>query len=577
MNTNTKYQEIEKQLEELKRQQEKLLQMKKQKAERKAKKEAIASSQVNKSPSPVKPHKPSDRTINIKPRYLAEDFKAESRKESQIPQGSTSYFLKALEENQNQDQSEKADARKLLNSRIYTFDKDLVCEPISVNEKEYFSGKQISKRYLTHESLAKFLEDKKVLRLSKLFAKVSPPEFEEPRYANWVVIGIISKKSIPRGTSDNKSKYITMTLTDFKLNIDIHIFGPAVEKYVKLRLGDIIAILNPEIYIWRPDHNGMIKSFSLSIKHTHDSILEIGKARDFGLCQSLKRDGTVCGTPIDKSLEDCCFFHKELRIRKTAGKRMELNGSFNLRSPTKNGRKQQFLMGGKDDMGNYKNSTIFEDRYAPKVDRTSKSMVYFSNPHAGKAFFNDSYQNPEILKNIEEKKRKIQERKKEATLRAKLLRLGEKSAVTKPTISNEEKLALQKKKALLKTAFQGDALQNLGYDPTSKPHSKGVLDADELIDKEDNVLRELNTLAQKKKISLGHSKEEVEKRKQQRHEADRLMKRIRSRKDEDEKGVEVSQKSVELDSDSDSDSSDNDDEINREAYKKFRLSQSAKG
>lgn len=550
--------------------------MKKLKAEKRAKKEALVSSQVNKSPSPVKMRTNNDKPIDIKPRNLSQELQGKSRSKSSLPDGSTSYFVKMLEENQNNDQAEKADARKLLNSRIYTFDKDLLCEPISVDEKEYFSGKQISKRYLKHDALVKFLEDKKVLRLSKLFAKVSPPEFEEPRYANWVVIGIISKKSMPKGTSDNRSKYITMTLTDFKLNIDVHIFGPAVEKYVKLRLGDIIAILNPEIYIWKPDHTGIIKSFSLSIKHTLDSILEIGKARDFGLCQSLKRDGTVCGTPIDKSLEDCCFYHKELRIRKTAGKRMELNGSFNMRSPTKNGRKQQFLMGGKDNMGNYKNSTIFEDRYAPKVDRTSKSMVYFSNPHAGKAFFDDSYQNPDILKNIEEKKRKIQEHKKEAVLKAKLLRLGEKPKAPKPIVTDEEKFALQKKKALLKTAFQGDALQSLGYDPTSKPNSKGVMDANELIDKDDSVLGELNSLAQGKKISLGHSKEEVKRRKEQRSEADRLMKRIRAKKDEQ---VNSRAKSVELDSDSDSDSSDDDEddgETNREAYKKFKLSQNTK-
>lgn len=502
---------------------------------------------------------------------------------------STSYFVKMLEETHSTDQNEKEEAKRLLNSRIYTFNQDLVCEPFTVNEKEYFSGQNISKRYLKHDSLAEFLSDKKVLRLPKLYAKTAPPNFEEPRYANWVVIGIISKKTTARPTSDGRSKYITMTLTDYKLNIDVLIFGKSVEKYVKLRLGDVIAILNPDIFPWKPDAQGIIRSFSLSIKQSFDCVLEIGKAKDFGLCQSLKKDGTICGTPINKSTEDCCFYHKELRLRKTQGKRMELNGSFNLRSPTKNGKKQQFLMSRKDNEGNYSNSTIFEDRYAPKVDRVSKLLVYFSNPHASRAFFDDTYQNPELLKNIDEKKRKIKERKKESELRAKLLRLGEKPAVKKVPLSKNDQDAIHKKKALLKTSFQEESLRNIGYDPTSKPNSKGVLESDETILKNETLLNELSSITQNRTINLGLSKEEAAKRKQQRSEADNMIKKIKAKESLSQKEVLYDSarkkkqkeaedlKDVELDSGSDSDS-DFEFEVERnkteDAYRKFKLSQS---
>lgn len=550
-----------------------LLEKKKRKVELQARKKATA--EVSRSPSPVKQKR--SNIEDVKPKNLTRDL---THSNDTDQKGSTSYFIKMLDESQDHDQNEKDEARKLLSSRIYTFDEDLVCEPFAVNEKEYFSALNVSKRYLTHEALSSILEEKKILRLPKLYAKVAPPTFDEPRYANWVVIGIISKKSSPRATSDNRSKFMTIALTDFQLTVDILIFGKNVEKYVKLRVGDIVAILNPEIYIWKPDSQGVIRSFSLSIKHSYDCVLEIGKARDFGLCQSMKRDGTICGTPINTSKEDCCFYHKELRIRKTQGKRVELNGSFSLRSPTKNGRKQQFLMGGKDNKGNYSNSSIVEDRYAPKVDRISKSLVYFSNPHAGKAFFNDSYQNPDILKNIEEKKRKIQERKKESALRAKLLRLGDKPIEKKAPISKEEQIALQKKKALLKTAFQKDTLKNIGYDPTSKPNAKGVLDSDEVGDANETVLNEFSSLTQNKNINLGLSKEELAKRKEQRVQADSLMKRLKDR-EEKMKRESLQEtftkkrkgKDVNLDSESDSDFEVEGGDT-KDAYIKFKLSQS---
>jgi len=582
---------VDEELKELERKRQLLLERKKKKKKERERKEALT--EVSKSPSPVKTLVSKVPANELRPRNLTQELIGNTRSVNESikrkeDNGSTSYFVKMLEEGHSNDQAERDEARKLLSSRIYTFSEDLECEPFAVDEKEHYSGKNISKRYLTHDALTKIFEDKKVLRISKLFAKVAPPSFQEPRYPNWVVIGIISKKTVPKGTSDSKSKYITMTLTDFKLHVDVHIFGTAVEKYNKLRLGDVIAILNPEIFLWKPDSKGVIRSFSLSIKHTFDCILEIGKSKDFGLCQSLKRDGTMCGTPIDTSFQDCCVFHKELRIRKTQGKRMELNGSFNLRSPTKNGRKQQFLMGGKDKKGDFSNSAIVEDRYAPKVDRVSKSLVYFSNPHAGRAFFDEKYQNPDIMKNLEDKKRKIQERKKESELKAKLLRLGDKSHVKKAIpMTEEEKSEVQKKKALLKTAFQGSSLQSIGYDPTSKPHTKGVLDSEELGENNESLLDELSSLAQSKNISLGKSKEELAKHKELRSEAAKMMKRIKAKEEalekdakgetkELQKSREVIRKKydreVELDDASYSDS-DSDFEVEggdtKDAYAKF--------
>ncbi|CCH43820.1 Minichromosome maintenance protein 10 [Wickerhamomyces ciferrii] len=543
---------------------------------REAKQKQAAINEVQRSPSPVKSIRSNDQQHSIKPKNLNQDLLKANDPQSRSDassEGTTSYFINSLNEHQNKVQDDREEARKLMASRIYTFDSDLACEPFTVDEKEYFSGKQISKRYLTHDALSRFLEDKKVLRIPKLFAKVCPPTFEEPRYPNWIIIGVLSKKSVPKGTSDKRSKFMTLTLTDFKMTVDIHMFGDSVEKYIKLRVGDIIAVLNPQIYIWKPDQQGIIRSFSLSIKHSYDCIMEIARARDFGTCQSLKKDGNVCGTPIDISIEDCCSFHKELRIRKTAGKRMELNGSFNMRSPTKNGRKQQFLMGGMDNKGNVKNSTIIEDRYAPKVDRQSKSMVYFSNPNAGKAFFDDSFQNPDILKNLEEKKRKRQEQKKERELKAKMMRLGEKPTVVKESMSQADKDLLLKKKALTGTAFPGQSVKAIGYDPTSKPHVKGILGSDELFDKNDESLNELLSITSKKTINLGLSKEERAKRAEQKAQATKMWKRLQ----EKERIRKENIGKIDLDSGSNSSDSDSDFEVKtdgkKDAYLKFKQSQ----
>ncbi|SCV02586.1 LAMI_0H00848g1_1 [Lachancea mirantina] len=436
----------------------------------------IRSNSINKEVKAVE-NTPREKSHNFRNNINATKGRDENGTTLKSCEGhSTPYFTEKFAQIKKREDYEIRRAEEFLRRRTHTFDSSRFTndrEPQVVNEKEKFSGKWISRRFITHGELSELLDDKKVLRLPKLFSKVRPPKFTEPEYPNWVVFGVLTNKSDIKMTSSKKpSKFFKLTLSDFKYTIDVFVFNKAnVEKYFNLKVGDIIGILNPDILPWRPsriendESSGYtVKSFNLSIRHESDCIIEIGTSRDFALCPVTDSStGKCCGTAIDRSTEDRCQYHQETRFRKVNAQRLELNGNKSLRAPTQNGLTQTLYQKSSKNRKNYE---LFTEKTGQGLqDGSRQNKLYFSNPNYAKAFFDQTYQNPDILANLESKRRKIKNDSKETLLQRQLASAIKKSSST--TTDNLDQQTRDKMRSTTERALQNGLMNKIGFDPTN--------------------------------------------------------------------------------------------------------------
>ncbi|SCU93494.1 LAME_0F03994g1_1 [Lachancea meyersii CBS 8951] len=480
---------IQDQLKELERQSKDLQERLRLKEERRKNLSQLVRTKVEIPASPRKKStepvlstiKPRESTIIRHPRESDHNV-AQKAPQSSNPANTTSYFLENFANVRKTEEQRVQHRDDLMNCRVHTFKglKDSKPrEPLLVDEKEQYTGCWITRRYVATAELDELFKDIKILRLPKLFGKVRPPKFSEPDYANWVATGIISFKSAVKLTSASKpAKYFKFTMTDFQHNLDVYVFGNKnVEKYYNLRSGDVIAILNPDILPWRPstvsndEFSGqVVKSFNLSIRHNYDCILEIGTSKHLAFCQIYnKSTGKVCGSPINKSSTDRCEYHQEVRFRQINAQRIELNGSTPLRSPTKNGKKQA-LYGNSTSKKKY---ALLPDKYAAQPqDRESQNTLYFSNPNYARAFFDDSYQNPDLLNNLENKRRKLRDTAKDKLLQTQIDKaVGQKNAEAFKNKTHHEQRSMQQ---ATEQALASGLVKGIGFDPT-KGRMKDVL------------------------------------------------------------------------------------------------------
>lgn len=115
-----------------------------------------------------------------------------------------------------------------------------------------------------------------------------------------------------------------MGLTDLKWEIDLFLFDSAFDKFWKLTPGTVVAILNP-IFMPPPKNKTDTGKFSLTLNSNADTILEVGNARDLGFCKTIKKDGKVCDSWVDKRHSEFCDFHVNATLEKTQKGRMEIN------------------------------------------------------------------------------------------------------------------------------------------------------------------------------------------------------------------------------------------------------------
>ncbi|KAH0343812.1 hypothetical protein KCU83_g8616, partial [Aureobasidium melanogenum] len=212
---------------------------------------------------------------------------------------------------------------------------------------ESFSSLHLAKRKLPHTTLARALDGKEIYTIPRLLKEIKAPTYESPDCeTDFVVLAVIASKSTPFDTrpkhkqtssveddDSGSTKFMVMTLTDLKWEVDLFLFDTAFEAFWKMTPGTVIAILNPSIM--PPKTNQHSGKFSLKLASSEDSVMEIGSARDLGFCTALRKDGQECHSWVNTRKTKFCEFHIELAVNKTRASRMEVNTMYHPNSKYK--------------------------------------------------------------------------------------------------------------------------------------------------------------------------------------------------------------------------------------------------
>ncbi|KAI0100255.1 hypothetical protein GGR51DRAFT_357054 [Nemania sp. FL0031] len=203
---------------------------------------------------------------------------------------------------------------------------------------EPYSSIHLKKRIIPHLTLTRNLAGKKTYVIPDLLQQVKAPEFELPDVEQDIVVfGILASKSDPKvhknnasnvkeklEADPNRAKYMVITLVDLKWELELFLFNTGFERYWKLTPGTLLAILNPTI-MPPPPHRTDTGRFSLVINSGHDTILEVGTARDLGFCKSVKKDGALCSSWVNSKRTEYCEFHMNLALSKKRLARQDVN------------------------------------------------------------------------------------------------------------------------------------------------------------------------------------------------------------------------------------------------------------
>ncbi|KAF5376070.1 hypothetical protein D9615_007682 [Tricholomella constricta] len=102
----------------------------------------------------------------------------------------------------------------------------------------------------------------------------------------------------------------------------------AFESMAKLKEGDVIALLNPRIlkpYQRSNDSPHPVTNILAITPESASSIMNVGRARDLGMCSVLKRDNSVCGSWVDKRVSDVCEYHVQHAVERRRAGRAEFS------------------------------------------------------------------------------------------------------------------------------------------------------------------------------------------------------------------------------------------------------------
>ncbi|TDZ40313.1 DNA replication licensing factor mcm10 [Colletotrichum trifolii] len=199
---------------------------------------------------------------------------------------------------------------------------------------EPYSSFHLSQRILPHQVLTRHLSGKKLFKLPDLLRKVKAPNFQLPDIEQDIVVfGIVAKRSEPRshqprpdqkGKQSDRGKYMVITLCDLKWELELFLFNSGFTRFWKVTEGTVLAILNPSI-MPPPVGREATGRFSLVINSDADTIIEIGRARDLGFCKSVKKDGNLCNSWVNKKRTEHCEFHTNAALDKQRAQRLEVN------------------------------------------------------------------------------------------------------------------------------------------------------------------------------------------------------------------------------------------------------------
>lgn len=251
---------------------------------------------------------------------------------------------------------------------------------------EPYSGTHLSKRILPHNLLTRTFSSRKIILIQDLLAQVKAPEFQLPEVEqDIVVLGIVASKSDPKthkaapGTElreqksrfaeeEHRGKYMVLNIVDLKWQIELFLFNTAFTRYWKLVPGTLVAILNPTV-MPPPKGREAINKFSLALNSDGDAVLELGTARDLGFCKSVKKDGELCNSWVNKKHTEFCEFHMNLALDKHRLARQDVNAfGGGMGANNKKSLRDKYVRNKKDD----------ENRKRGGYDRDTHSHFFVS-------------------------------------------------------------------------------------------------------------------------------------------------------------------------------------------------------
>ncbi|CAF1592841.1 unnamed protein product [Adineta ricciae] len=135
------------------------------------------------------------------------------------------------------------------------------------------------------------LTSTKFVRLSEIEKQPSPMP------AEWCTMAVLAHKSDVKQAS-NGSTYSIWRLTDFKVTINMFLFGDAHQSLWKTVLSSVVLIYNGDTK----------KSGQLSIKHERNLCI-LGSNPDLGQCKAKTKSGEQCKMLIDRHACEYCVTH----------------------------------------------------------------------------------------------------------------------------------------------------------------------------------------------------------------------------------------------------------------------------
>ncbi|TFK72388.1 hypothetical protein BDN72DRAFT_957386 [Pluteus cervinus] len=101
----------------------------------------------------------------------------------------------------------------------------------------------------------------------------------------------------------------------------------AFENMHRFSEGDVIALLNPKVLkpfqrTAAPHPQGNVLALT---PESLESIGVIGRAKDFGKCAVMKRDGSPCGSWLDKTVSEVCEWHLQTAVERRKAGRAEFS------------------------------------------------------------------------------------------------------------------------------------------------------------------------------------------------------------------------------------------------------------
>jgi len=135
--------------------------------------------------------------------------------------------------------------------------------------------------------------------------------------------------------------------------------GAFEECYIKLREGTVVALLNPKVLkpFNNTKHPGSASVLALT-PPSASAIAIIGHAQDLGKCSVRKRDGSVCGSWVDRRHshvtgkgkgEDVCEYHIQTAVQHARASRPEFSiGTSGMSATSRRGAQSHARNGGSD-------------------------------------------------------------------------------------------------------------------------------------------------------------------------------------------------------------------------------------